>query len=90
MANIEAMIAPKAFVKGEKEPETLLMEFDKYVKNFEVFLRASGKMGARDEMKVALLMAVGGEDMTELVEQAEVRLDVTPAVDTVSEARGEV
>ena len=88
MANIEAMIAPKAFVKEDKEPETLLMEFDKYVKNFEVFLRAAGKMGALDEMKIALLMAVGGEDMTELVEQAEVKLDVTPAVDAVVAAVG--
>ena len=68
MAGVEAFIAPKPFKGKENDPETLLVEYDLYVKSVKNFLLATGKDTAADKQKVALLQAVGGVDMVELLE----------------------
>ena len=69
MAGVDALIAPKAFKGKDKEAETLLIDFDLYVKTIINFFIATGKDTANDRQKVALLQAVGGPDMVDLVEE---------------------
>ena len=74
------MIAPKAFKGKDKDAEALLIDFDLYVKTVKNFFVATGKDSATDKQKVALLQAVGGPDMVDLVEDVgKVILVSTPA-----------
>ena len=43
MAWVDALIAPKAFKGKDKEAETLLIDFDLYVKTITNFFIATGK-----------------------------------------------
>ena len=47
----------------------LLIDFDLYVKTIRNFFIATGKDTVTDRQKVALLQAVGGPDMVDLVEE---------------------
>jgi hypothetical protein len=69
MAGVEALIAPKPFKAKDKDPETLLIDFDLYIKCFNNYLVATGKDTANDRQRIALLQAVGGPDMVETVEE---------------------
>ena len=66
---VDALIAPKAFRAKDKDPETLLIDFDLYVKTIKNFFVATGKDNATEKQKVALLQAVGGPDMVDMVEE---------------------
>ena len=68
MATMEAMLAPKPFQGKDLDPEDLLIEFDKYVKMIKTFFIATGRVGATSEVKLAILLAVGGVDMEDLFE----------------------
>ena len=57
---VDALIAPKPFRAKDKDPETLLIDFDLYVKTIKNFFVATGKDNATEKQKVALLQAVGG------------------------------
>ena len=77
------MIAPKAFKSKDKDPETLLIDFDLYVKTIKNFFIAPGKDGVTNKQKVALLQAVGGPDMVDIVEElGKVVLEDVAADDT--------
>ena len=69
MAGVEALIAPKAFKVKEKVAETLLIDFDLYMKTVKNFFISIGRDTATNIQKVALLQAVGGSDMVDLVEE---------------------
>ena len=60
MATMEAMLAPKVFSGKDLDPEDLLIEFDKYVKSTRNFFLATGKAAASDQVKLAIMMSVGG------------------------------
>ena len=62
------MLAPKAFKVKDKEPEQLLIDFDAYMKTVKNFFIATAKDGAADRTKLAILQAIGGPDMVDLVE----------------------
>ena len=80
MAGVDALIAPNAFKGKDKDAEALLIDFDLYVKTVKNFFIATGKDSATDKQKVALLQAVGGPDMVDLVEDVgKVILVSTPA-----------
>ena len=79
------MIAPKAFKGKDKEAETLLIDFDLYVKTITNFFIATGKDTANDRQKVALLQAVGGPDMVDLVEEVGKVTLVATAADVANE-----
>ena len=79
------MIAPKAFKGKDKEAETLLIDFDLYVKTITNFFIATRKDTANDRQKVALLQAVGGPDMVDLVEEVGKVTLVATAADVVNE-----
>ena len=69
MAGVDALIAPKAFKAKDKDAESLVIDFDLYVKTIKNFFVATGKDTATDKQKVALLQAVGDPDMVDLVEE---------------------
>ena len=69
MAGVEALIAPKPFKSKDKDPETLLIDFDLYIKAVKNFFVATEKENASNKQKIALLQAVGGVDMIDLVEE---------------------
>ena len=69
MAGVDALIAPKPFKMKDKDPETLLIDFDLYIKAVKNFFVATDKDNASNKQKIALLQAVGGVDMIELVEE---------------------
>ena len=69
MAGVEALIAPKAFKAKDKDPETLLVDYDLYLKAMRIFSVATNKQNASDKQKLALLQAVGGVDRIELAEE---------------------
>ena len=85
MAGVDALIAPKAFKGKDKEAETLLIDFDLYVKTITNFFIATGKDTANDRQKVALLQAVGGPDMVDLVEEVGKVTLVATAADVANE-----
>ena len=60
---MEAMLAPKPFQAKDLDQEDLLIDFDKYVKMMRTFFIAMGRVGARDQEKLAILLAVGVVDM---------------------------
>ena len=68
-AGVDALIAPKAFKSKDKDPETLLIDFDLYIKTINNFFIATGRDDATNKQKVALLQAVGGPDMVDVVEE---------------------
>ena len=43
MAGVEALIAPKAFKAKDKDPETLLVDYDLYLKAMRIFSVATNK-----------------------------------------------
>ena len=57
---MEAMLAPKVFAGKE---------FDKYVKTIRTFFMATGRVTATDQVKLAILLSVGGTDMEDLFKQ---------------------
>ena len=61
------MLAPKAFKVKDKEPEQLLIDYDAYMKTVKNFFIATAKDGAADRTKLAILQAIGGPDMVDLV-----------------------
>ena len=63
MAGVDALIAPKPFKTKDKDPETLLIDFDLYIKAVNNFFVATDKDNASNKQKIALLQAVGGVDM---------------------------
>jgi hypothetical protein len=69
MAGVEALIAPKPFKSKDKDPETLLVDYDLYIKAVKNFFVATGKEAAPNKQKLALLQAVGGVDMIDLLEE---------------------
>ena len=85
MAGVDALIAPKAFKAKDKEAEVLLIDFDLYVKTIRNFFIATGKDTATDRQKVALLQAVGGPDMVDLVEEVGKVILVAIAADAANE-----
>ena len=52
------MLAPKPFQAKNLDQEDLLIDFDKYVKMLRTFFIATGRVGARDQEKLAILLAV--------------------------------
>ena len=68
MATMEAMLAPKPFKGKDLDPEDLLIDFDKYVKMIRTFFIATGRVGATEQVKLAILLSVGGVDMEDLFE----------------------
>ena len=84
MAGVEALIAPKAFKAKEKVAETLLIDFDLYMKTVKNFFIATGKDTATNISKVALLQAVWGSDMVDLVEKAILVAIVANGVEAVT------
>ena len=42
-AGVDALIAPKAFKSKDKDPETLLIDFDLYIKTIKNFFIATGR-----------------------------------------------
>ena len=81
MANFEALLSPGQFKGKDKEPEQLLIDFDQYIKSVNNFFVATAKDGATDKVKIAVLQAVGGSDMVDLVEMTgKVILQEIPAV----------
>ena len=66
---VDALIAPKVFRAKDKDPETLLINFDLYINTIKNFLIATVKDTTSDKQKLALLQAVGGADMVDLVEE---------------------
>jgi hypothetical protein len=81
MAGVDALIAPKAFKAKDKEAEVLLIDFDLYVKTIRNFFKDT----ATDRQKVALLQAVGGHDMVDLVEEVGKVILVAIAADAANE-----
>ena len=69
MAGVEALIDRKAFKAKETVAETLLIDFDLYMKTVKNFFISTGKDTATNISKVAMLQAVGGSDMVDLVEE---------------------
>ena len=69
VAGVDALIAPKPFKSKDKDPETLLIDFDLYIKSIKNFFIATGRDDANNKQKVALLQAVGGPDMVDMVEE---------------------
>ena len=69
MNGVEGLIAPRQFKGKDKDPETLLIDFDLYIKTVKNFFIATDKDGVPDKQKIALLQAVGGVDMVDLVEE---------------------
>ena len=68
MATVDALLGPKAFKVKDKEPEQLLINFDAYMKTVNNFYVATAEDGAADRTKLAILQAIGGPDMVDLVE----------------------
>ena len=69
-----------AFKAKDKEPEQLLIDFDAYMKTVKNFFIATAKDGAADRTKLAILQAIGGPDMVNLVEiVGKVQLEVVVA-----------
>ena len=65
------------------------MNFNLYIEQIENFFIATGKDGATDKVKVAVLQAVGGPEMVALVKHVgKVKLVETPAVRAVIAAQG--
>ena len=62
------MLAPKPFQAKDLDEEDLLIDFEKYVKMLRTFFIATGRVGARDQEKLAILLAVGVVDMKDLFE----------------------
>ena len=62
----------------DKDAETLQIDFDQYVKMVKNFFITTGKDSVTDKKKVALLQAVGGPDMVDLVEEVWARSFVWP------------
>ena len=64
-------LPPKPFKSKDRDPETLLIGFDLYIKTIKNFFIATGRDGVNSKQqvrrKVALLQAVGGPDMVEEV-----------------------
>ena len=86
MATVDALLAPKAFKVKDKEPEQLLIDYDVYIKTVNNFYIATGKEGAADRTKLAILQAVGGPDMVDLVELVgKVQLVGIPAAGDIPE-----
>jgi hypothetical protein len=80
MATVDALLVPKAFKVKDKEPEQLLIDFDAYMKTVKNFFIATAKDGAADRTKLAILQAIGGPDMVDLVEiVGKVQLEVVVA-----------
>ena len=71
VAGVDALITPKPFKSKDKDPETLLIDFDLYIKTIKNFFIATGRDDANNKQKVALLQAVGGPDMVEEVVNAD-------------------
>ena len=69
MAEVYVLIAPKAFKAKDEDAESLLIDFNLYVKTIENFFLATRKDIATDKQKVALLQDVGGHDIVDLVEE---------------------
>ena len=69
VAGVDALITPKPFKSKDKDPETLLIDFDLYIKTIKNFFIATGRDDANNKQKVALLQAVGGPDMVDMVEE---------------------
>ena len=89
MASFDALLSPGQFKARDKEPEQLLMDFDLYVKGMKNFFVAVGKENANDRTKLAVLQAVGGPDMLDLVElTGRVQLEEIPEVVAVQPANG--
>ena len=49
MAGVDALIAPKPFKAKDKDPESLLIDFDLYVKAVKNFFVATNKDNATDK-----------------------------------------
>ena len=82
MATVEALLAPKVFKMKDKEPEQLLVDFDTYMKTVKNIFIATAKDGAADRTKLAILQAIGGPDMVDLVEMVgKVQLEAVAADD---------
>ena len=76
----DTLIAPKPFKAKGKDPQTLLIDFDQYIKSVENFFVATDKHNVSNKQKIALLQAVGGVDMIYLVEKTgKVVLNSIPA-----------
>ena len=69
MAGVEALIDRKPLKAKETVAETLLIDFDLYMKTVKNFFISTGKDTATNISKVALLQAVWGSDMVDLVER---------------------
>ena len=70
LAGMEALIAPKSFKAKDKDPKTLLIDYDQYVKTIMNFLIVTtGKAAVSDKQKVAFLQAVGRPDMEDLLQE---------------------
>ena len=85
---IEALINPGPFKGSRKDPERLLVKFNRYIEQIENFMLATDTDGCSDKRKLALLQAVGGAEMIALFKHVgKVKLVATPAVQPVA-ARG--
>ena len=71
MATMEAMLATKPFKGKDLDPEDLLIDFDKYVNMVKTFFIATGRVGATEQVKLAILLSVGGVDMEDLFGQSQ-------------------
>ena len=67
MATVDTLIFPIPFKGKNKDPEQLLIHFDSYMKTVNIFITTGNKREA-DRTKIAILPAVGGPDMVDLVE----------------------
>ena len=82
---VDVLLAPKAFKVKDKEPEQLLIDYNVYIKTVNNFFMATGKEGAADRIRLAILQAVGGPDMVDLVELVgKVQLPDIPAAGDIA------
>ena len=66
-AGFDVMLSPPEFKAKDKDLEQVLMEFDLYIRRIKNFFIATNHDSTGDRAKIAVLQAIGGTDMVDLV-----------------------
>ena len=59
-AGVDALIAPKAFKSKDKDPETLLIDFDLYIKTIKKLLHCNWERCSQQQAESGALTGSGG------------------------------
>ena len=89
MATFDALLSPGQFKAKGKEPEQLMQDWELYQCSVTSFFIATGREAATDKVKLAVLQAVGGPDVIDLVKVVgKVQLEEIPEIVAVQAALG--